>query len=180
MPTNLKRIKKDEIDYKDISWKVIESYFQGQHLERLVRHQIESYNNFINYQIKKTIEMFNSVTIHSEHDKDLETGLYSLEMIITFDNFQIYRPQIHENNGATKIMFPQEARLRNFTYASNMVVDLKIEYRIYRGETLSEETKIIKVLPKVHIGKMPIMLKSKICILNTFLFVSQAPEGPWR
>ena len=79
--------KKTNINYKDISWKVIESYFQGQHLERLVRHQIESYNNFINYQIKKTIEMFNPVTIHSDHDRDEKTGLYSLEMIITFNNF---------------------------------------------------------------------------------------------
>ena len=109
MPRKSKKQPKNvlSIDYKNLNWKVIESYFQGQHLERLVRHQIESYNNFINYQIKKTIAMFNPVTIHSEHDKDEETGLYSLEMIITFDNFQIHRPQIHENNGATKIMFPQ-------------------------------------------------------------------------
>jgi len=70
MKRSMKKKKQHDINYKDISWKVIESYFQGQHLERLVRHQIESYNNFINYQIKKTIEMFNPVTIHSEHDKD--------------------------------------------------------------------------------------------------------------
>ena len=38
--------------------------------------------------------MFNPVTIHSEHDKDEKTGHYSLQMIVTFDNFQIYRPQI--------------------------------------------------------------------------------------
>ena len=48
---------------------------------------------------------------------------YKLEMIATFDNYQIYRPQIHENNGATKVMFPQEARLRNFTYASSTTID---------------------------------------------------------
>ena len=129
MPRKSKRQPKNvlSIDYKNLNWKVIESYFQGQHLERLVRHQIESYNNFINYQIKKTIAMFNPVTIHSEHDKDEETGLYSLEMIITFDNFQIHRPQIHENNGATKIMFPQEARFRNFTYSSAMTLDINIK-----------------------------------------------------
>ena len=87
---------------KQVDWKVIESYFQNKHLERMVRHQIESYDHFVNNQIKKTIEMFNPVTIHSDHDKDEKTGLYSLEIIITFSNFQIYRPQIHENNGATK------------------------------------------------------------------------------
>jgi DNA-directed RNA polymerase beta subunit len=71
--TSQKRMNVLPIDYTNLNWKVIESYFQGQHLERLVRHQIESYNNFINYQIKKTIEMFNPVTIHSEHDKDEKT-----------------------------------------------------------------------------------------------------------
>ena len=49
---------------KEIHWKIIESYFKGKHLERLVRHQIESYDHFVGYQIRKTIEMFNPVTIH--------------------------------------------------------------------------------------------------------------------
>ena len=123
---------------KDISWKIIESYFEGKHLERLVRHQIESYDNFVRSQIKKTINMFNPVTIHSEHDKDIETGLYALEMIITFANFQIYRPQIHENNGATKTMFPQEARLRNFTYSSAMTLDINIKVIKRSGEKLEK------------------------------------------
>ena len=43
----------------------------------------------------------------------------SLEIDITFENFHFYRPQIHENNGASKLMFPQEARLSNFTYSSH-------------------------------------------------------------
>ena len=102
----------------ELSWNIISSYFNGKHLERLIRHQIESYNKFINEDLNNTIDMFNPVTIHSEDDKDEETGKYKLEIVITFDNLQLYRPQIHENNGATKIMFPQEARLRNFTYSS--------------------------------------------------------------
>ena len=104
-------------------WNVIESYFKNCHLQQLVRHQLESYNDFVNYQIIKTIDMFNPVEICSEHDKDEKTGKYKLKIIITFTNFQLYRPQIHENNGATKIMFPQEARLRNFTYASPMTIN---------------------------------------------------------
>lgn len=160
--------KKNAFDIKKLSWKVIESYFQGQHLERLVRHQLESYNNFINYQIKKTIDMFNPVTIHSEHDKDEKTGLYSLEMIITFDNFQIYRPQIHENNGATKIMFPQEARLRNFTYSSAMTLDINIKIIKRSGENMENIENLHQKLQRIHIGKMPIMLKSSICILKQY------------
>ena len=56
--------------YIETPWDIIESYFKGQHLERLVRHQLESYNNFVGYQIIKTIEMFNPVHIVSEHDLD--------------------------------------------------------------------------------------------------------------
>ena len=56
----------------ELSWNIISSYFNGKHLERLVRHQLESYNKFINEDLNNTIDMFNPVTIHSEHDKDEE------------------------------------------------------------------------------------------------------------
>ena len=94
-------------NYVEEPYAIIESYFEGQHLERLVRHQIESYNHFINYQIQKTIDMFNPVTIRSEHDYIPETKLYELEIVLSFENFKLYPPQIHENNGATKMMLPQ-------------------------------------------------------------------------
>ena len=81
---------------KTIAWEVIRKYFDKQYLERLVRHQRESYNYFINNQIKETIQMFNPVIIHSDHDKDPETGIYSLEIEINFDNFQMFLPKYHK------------------------------------------------------------------------------------
>ena len=161
----------DEIfasEYIETPWDVIQSYFKGQHLERLVRHQIESYNNFIEYQTMKTIEMFNDVNIKSEQDYDPESGKYRLELFITFDNFNLYRPQIHENNGATKLMFPQEVRSRNFTYASAMTIDINIKFVVRNGKDLENIQTFYKTLPKIHIGKMPIMLKSNICVLTQY------------
>jgi len=163
--------------YIEAPWTIIESYFRDQHLERLVRHQLESYNNFVGYQIIKTIEMFNPVHIKSENDFDSKTGKYSLEMFITFENFHIYRPQIHENNGAIKLMFPQEARLRNFTYASAMTIDINIKYIIRDGENLDNVKTLYKTLPKIHIGKLPIMLKSSICVLNQYKYVDSQHTG---
>ena len=81
--------------YIETPWNIIESYFKGHHLERLVQHQIESYNNFVGHQIIKTIEMFNPIRVASEQDFDVKSGKYALELFITFDNFHIYRPQIH-------------------------------------------------------------------------------------
>ena len=153
-------------------WILIKSYFEKNYLRQLVKHQLDSYNYFIENQIHKTIDMFNKLRIVSEQDYNPELGKYRLEIYITFQNLGLHRPEIHENNGATKLMFPNQARLRNFTYTSNMVVDLKIEYFIYKGSDLSEETKIVKILPKIHIGKMPIMLRSNICILNQYKHMS--------
>jgi len=166
--------------YIEEPWNVIDSYFRDKHLERLVRHQLESYNNFVGYQIIKTIEMFNPVHIKSENDYDPVSGKYSLEMFVTFENFHIYRPQIHENNGATKLMFPQEARARNFTYASAMTIDINIKYIVRTGEGLANMNTFYKTLPKIHIGKLPIMLKSNICVLNQYKYVDNHHTGECR
>ena len=167
-----------ELDqYIETPWNIIESYFKGQHLERLVRHQLESYNNFVGYQITKTIEMFNPVHIASDQDYDPISKKHSLEVLITFENFHIYRPQIHENNGAIKLMFPQEARLRNFTYASAMTVDINIKYIVRNGPNLDTMQTFYKTLPKIHIGKLPIMLKSNICVLNQYKHFDNAQTG---
>jgi DNA-directed RNA polymerase II subunit RPB2 len=158
-------------------WDVIGSYFKEGHLERLVRHQIESYNHFINQQLQATIEMFNPVTVHSDHFYNKELGKYSLEIMITFVHFHINRPQIHENNGATKIMFPQEARLRNFTYAANTTIDLNIQYIVRTGPELEFTQCFHNVLKQIHIGKIPVMLKSSICILSQYTHIDHNTTG---
>ena len=153
---------------KNDCWKIIESYFENKHLDRLVRHQIESYNDFILNQMKKTIQMFNPLNIRSIQDYMKEFKKHRLEIFIEFDNLCIYRPEIHENNGATKLMFPNDARVRNFTYTSNFTLDLNIKYVIRSGASLEkEEIKNVK-LSKIQFGKIPIMLKSCICILNQY------------
>ena len=163
--------------YIETPWTIIESYFKGQHLDRLIRHQLESYNNFVSYQIQKTIEMFNPVKIVSEQDFDTKSGKHSLEIYVTFENFHIYRPQIHENNGATKLMFPQEARLRNFTYASAMTIDMNIKFVVRNGVSLENTQTFYKTLQKIHIGKLPIMLKSNICVLSQYKHVDNIHTG---
>jgi DNA-directed RNA polymerase beta subunit/intein/homing endonuclease len=173
--TNVFDIHNEE--YSETAWNIIESYFKDKHLEKLVRHQLESYNHFVGCQIVKTIEMFNPVHIKSEQDYDAASGKYSLEIFITFENFHIYRPQIHENNGATKLMFPQEARLRNFTYAASMTVDMNLKYVVRSGENLNNTNTFYKNLPKIHIGKLPIMLKSSICVLNQYKYVENIYSG---
>ena len=85
---------------------------------------------------------------------------------------KLHRPQIHENNGATKLMFPNESRLRNFTYASSTLIDIKIKYIIRSGEQLENEKIMYNIIPKVHIGKIPIMLQSTLCLLHNYKHIN--------
>ena len=174
---NDEELNEKNISEKEIPWTIINSYFSNQHLKQLIRHQIESYNDFITRQIPHTIEMFNPVLITSEQDYNKELKKYGLEIYINFENFSLHRPQIHENNGAAKIMFPHEARLRNFTYASNMTVDLNIKYIVRTGEELENVQTYYKVLPKIHIGKLPIMLRSNICVLSQYKHLTSEVIG---
>ena len=153
--------------YIEEPWMIIGSYFEGKHLDQLVRHQIESYNDMVNVQLKRTVDMFNPVRIASDQDYDRVTHKHRLEIEVTFANLYLSRPQIHENTGATKILFPQEARLRNFTYASMMTVDMMVKY-IVRGTAPDSDQITIhhKVFNQIQIGKLPIMLKSCICVLT--------------
>ena len=170
-------IKSNLNKYIETPWSLIESYFKDQHLSQLVRHQLESYNDFVTYQIQKTIDMFNPVQICSENDFDKECGKYNLEIYITFENFHLYRPQIHENNGASKLMFPQEARLRNFTYASMMTIDLNVKYIVRTGSNLENAQTFYKKIPGIHIGKLPIMLKSAVCVLKQYQHIDENTSG---
>jgi DNA-directed RNA polymerase II subunit RPB2 len=163
--------------YIEEPWTIINSYFRNDHLNKIVRHQLESFNNFVGYQIIKTIEMFNPIHIKSDEDYDIKSGKYALEIFMTLDNFHLYRPQIHENNGAIKLMFPQEARLRNFTYSSAMTVDINIKYVIRTGDNLDNVKILHKTLSKIHIGRFPIMLKSNICVLNQYIHADHKQSG---
>ena len=149
-------------------WTIIGKYFENGYLQRMVKHQIEAYDNFTNIQIERTIEMFNPVIIHSENDYDTEHCKYKLEVELNFKNFNLYQPQIHENNGAAKVMFPQQARKRNFTYASKMTIDIHIKYVIRNGDNLENVQIHNKIVEGIHIGKLPIMLRSSICVLSQY------------
>ena len=154
-------------DYDERVYDIIRAYFEGHHTERLVRHQIESYNDFVNIQLQKTIQMFNPIHIRSENDYVAEKDQYFLELIIHFDNFKLHPPIINENNGATKKLLPQEAKIRNITYASNMTLDVNIQYIIRNTENMDHPKIIPKKIADISIGRLPVMIKSAICYLTT-------------
>ena len=74
-------------------------------------------------------------------------------------------------------MFPQASRRRSFTYSSSMTVDLHIQYVIRNGEGLTNTQIHNKIIENVHIGKLPIMLRSSICVLSQYKQLSNRQTG---
>lgn len=101
-----------------------------------------------------------------------------------------------ESDGSTSAMFPQEARLRNLTYSAPLYVDLekKVEFADMTDPHNRQATSVADYIwtkeegvefddegnpipgtgdaddgapQKVFLGKIPIMLKSKYCILTS-------------
>lgn len=160
----------------ELPWTIIQSYYKHNTLRRLSQHQIDSYNDFI-VQIQKTIQMFNPYRVVSDQDYDPKSGLYSLEVYVSFENFCIVRPQIQENNGSQKIMFPHEARVRNLTYASATYIDVHVKYIVRTGEMLENTNTINNVISRVQLGKIPIMVKSSICVTNQYKHFNSQEMG---
>jgi DNA-directed RNA polymerase II subunit RPB2 len=153
-------------NYEEESQIITDAYYKTNPLERLVRHQLESYNYFIHFQAHQTIQMFNPLVCHIPEDLiPGTTDKYFLEVQMTLNNMRYQPPQIYETNGATKLLLPSEARLRNFTYGSNTTVDITVSVT-ERGEDGEIVRTYQNVLPNISMNEMPIMVKSSLCMLT--------------
>jgi DNA-directed RNA polymerase II subunit RPB2 len=172
-------------DYTTGTFAVIESYFKDKVNSRVVRHQIESMNHFYKHQMQATIDMFNPRRVVSESDYNSDTGDHNLSITYSITNIKFHPPQLHENNGATKPMYPHEARLRNFTYASKTTVDIvfTVNHR-YNTDKLSKDinatTTSTFTIPGLKFIDIPIMVGSCNCIVEQYRrnFGTNAQECP--
>ena len=111
-------------------------------------------------------------TIISFIEKNLElkkhlVNKHRYKLEIYMDNHKLTQPTINENNGRQTKMYPNEARLRNFTYSSNIYVDVRMKaYELFsEGLTNVRESNLI-TFNNILLGKLPIMVSSKACVLN--------------
>jgi DNA-directed RNA polymerase II subunit RPB2 len=135
-------------------------------VSRLTEPQIEAYEDFINNKLPLIIRSTPPVVVW--HEQDDVTKKYKYEFRLSFDNVTYMKPRIQEATGRIKHMLPHEARVRNFTYAAQMFVDVKFTARTYTGPTLSEMTEQSKTFEGISFGKIPVMLGSSLCLLKDF------------
>jgi DNA-directed RNA polymerase beta subunit len=58
-----------------------------------------------------------------------------------------------------------------------MTIDMNLKFMVRNGPNLENIQTFYKNLPKIHIGKLPIMLKSNICVLNQYKHVDNSHTG---
>jgi DNA-directed RNA polymerase II subunit RPB2 len=91
---------------------------------------------------------------------------HEYEITLEFERISIRKPTIFENNGAIHPMMPNDARLRNLTYASPLNVDVKVTTTFVDNTRNGIRESRVRVFPNVHLGKIPVMVGSKYCLLH--------------
>ena len=147
-------------NYEKDTWKINEIIVK----EHLVNHLIESFNNFIDINIPEIISQCSPQII--QYDFVPELNKYKKEIHIYFEDHFLEEPTIYENDGSYKIMTPSVARARQLTYSSPLYINLRIKSITKSGKNFEIEKVNEKELKKIHFGKIPIMIKSKHCILS--------------
>mgnify|MGYP006082183855 CR=1 FL=1 len=151
-----------KINKNDV-WYIVKAMLDSDNKKYLIKHHIDSFNDFIENKIPCIITNSNPLSIY--HDYNSESNSYTYEIVVNFINTYYTKPQISENDGSIKKMYPHDARIRNLNYTSKLYVD--IEVIVWKNPTDENKTKIsYKEIKGINIADIPIMVKSKYCMLN--------------
>ena len=102
---------------------------------------------------------------------------YEYEVTLEFEKISIRKPTIFENNGAIHPMMPNDARLRNLTYAAPLNVDVKVTTTFIDHTRNGIRESNVRIFPNVHLGKIPVMVGSKYCLLHDQKHVHPSKMG---
>lgn len=147
----------DHISRDDL-WVLVESFIKEMGLVKL---HLDSYNKFIERGLQRIIDEMNKI-------ESSIPGCY-----IKLGKIEIGSPIVKEPRGYAIEATPMDARLRGFTYAAPM----KLEMTLYVDDTPVGQPEL------VNIGDMPVMVKSKICVLHgktpeELIEMGESPEDP--
>jgi DNA-directed RNA polymerase subunit B len=142
-------------------WPVIEDILRR---EGVARQHLNSYNDFIEHGIQAIVDEVGGF------DVETQSGTYHVK----FGKVEVGRPQVTEIDGSVSYVTPMEARLRNLTYAAPIYLEFMVEDpRVPGGYAKQSFT----------IGYLPVMVRSKICVLNglsreELVALGEDPEDP--
>ncbi|MCS7142335.1 MAG: DNA-directed RNA polymerase subunit B [Aigarchaeota archaeon] len=124
-------------------WTIAESAIE----DGFVSHHFRSYEYFIRYGLAELVKSLSPQEIKTKYGT----------LVLKFEDVSIGSPRIVEVDGMVREnITPSECRLRNLTY----------EAPIYVKMSLIIDGRVIVPSEKVHIGSIPVMVRSSICPLS--------------
>ena len=159
----------------DSAPELFQRYFDANPNTFLTTHHIQSYEAFIFRELPELIFAENPITILKE-PLDAEKGIYKYKTEI-FIGGVAEKPEdlmldigapIMSLDGATTLrrMFPNEARLRDLTYAATFRADILIRLTFTNpsaeGTGYGTQVRELK-FEKFNLFRIPILLRSKLC-----------------
>ena len=148
------------------TWDLLDAFFmQGGDTDcsnNIVRHQIESFNEFIDKQLIQIIQGFNSIQVCHNYNPNI--GNFKYKIYLNILKPSLVKPVYQTTDGTQMLMTPHLARMNNLTYASNLYVDIHVITDIINDDGVTERKE--NTITGVCIGKIPIMVRSKACVLS--------------
>ena len=149
-----------------MEWEILDRFFlQGGSADcssPLVRHQIDSFNEFLDKKLLQIIQGFNPIQIC--HNYKPEIGDFMYKIYVNVVRPSLAKPFYQAPDGAQVLMTPHMARMNNLTYSANLYVDAHIVNELINEDGIMERSEVS--VPGVCLGKIPIMVRSKACILS--------------
>lgn len=134
------------------------SYFSREHV---ARHQLDSFNNFLLYNLQKVVNEQKVI------ETDIESRGKSKEPVwVELGTVEVKKPLVREADGSQSELFPSEARLRNLTYAAPIQLDMTL----VQGEDRQDPV-------VTTIGQLPVMVGSAACNLYGMTDAERVTHG---
>ncbi|GAH41904.1 unnamed protein product, partial [marine sediment metagenome] len=136
------------------NWVVMRAFFEE---TKLVHQHLDSYNDFIGNKLQRIITEVGKIQpdIHNRTAKRPLSQFY-----LRLGQLTIESPSIREADGSKKPIYPNEARVRDLTYSSPLFLEMT-PVDVDRKTGIEEQLEPVNI----YIGELPVMLKSKVCLL---------------
>jgi DNA-directed RNA polymerase II subunit RPB2 len=169
----------------EIPRRLLDQYFQTTTYP-YTRHHLDSYNQFIESDLPTIIKSQNPLIVVKDLIPGTSTYEYKTEIFIgglDGDKIHLGTPTLQHMGGEeVRLLFPNEARLRDLTYAAGVYVDILVRVTFGSEKDKDEEPVVReKLLPQFPLIELPVMLHSKVCLLHNkpASFLESVGECPY-
>ncbi len=185
------RINTDD-EGRRVAKDIIHKYFTTQPYP-YTKHHTDSYDQFLSTDLIAILKSNNPIRIYKDDfpAKDTREKLnyrYNIEIYVggkSGDKVQVGTPVVNlDQSTDVRVLFPNEARLRNLTYESDIKVDIDVDL-IIKDELPDGTIQVNKPIELhyegINLFTLPIMLHSRYCLLHNKPkdFLIQAGECPY-